>query len=140
MVRRMFEAARFVGHLGVELVGVGPGWCESALPWPAPQLEQQNGFLHAGVLATMADHTAGGALVTLLPAGQGVLSIEFKINMLRPASGALRCRAEVLRRGRSIGVVESSVYAKGEDAEEELVSRSMVTLAIVDLERLPAAR
>ena len=66
---------------------------------------QQDNFIHAGVLATIADHTAGMASLTLVPEGQIVLTVEFKINILRPAAGdSLKCKARVLKFGKTITV------------------------------------
>ena len=57
-VKRIFEQAQFVRSLGIELIGIGDGWCETRVA-VTPTLEQQHGFVHAGVLMTLADHTAG---------------------------------------------------------------------------------
>ena len=104
---------------------------------------QQDGFVHAGVMATMADHTAGYAAFTVVDEGFKILSIEFKINMFKPAFGAgLECRSNVLRRGRQIIVAESEVYdirkdlgeGLGTDLGEEkqfLVAKATVTLMAV---------
>lgn len=122
--------APFIAHLGVELVAIGEGWCELRLrvqPW---QL-QQSGVVHAGVLATLADHCAGAAASTLLAEGQAVVSAEFKINLLRGARGdTLRCRADVLKTGRTLTVVEASVFADSAGGSE-LVARLNATMAIV---------
>ena len=129
-VRHIFAAAPFIAELGIELDDVGEGHCQSRLAL-ARRHCQQDGFVHAGVLATMADHTAGAAAGTLVRADQTVLTIEFKINLLRPAVGdARRCRAAVLRQGRSISVVESEVFAR-RDGREVLVATATVTLAVV---------
>lgn len=130
LVKAIFDAAPFVRALGLSLDEAAPGRCESSLT-VAPQHLQQDGFLHAGVMATMADHTAGGAGATLVGPGETVLTIEFKINLLRPALGdRLRCRASVLRRGRTIIAAESEVFARA-DGAEKLVAKAMVTLAVV---------
>lgn len=130
LVKAIFDAAPFVRTLGLSLDGAAPGRCESSLP-VAPHHLQQDGFVHAGVLATMADHTAGGAGATLVGSEETVLTIEFKINLLRPALGdRLRCRASVLRRGRMIVAAESEVFAHA-DGAEKLVAKAMVTLAVV---------
>ena len=128
-ISKMFEATPFVQDLGIELVDVGEGWCETTLRL-TPKHLQQNGYVHAGVSATIADHTAGGAAMSLAPHGFGVLSIEFKINLLRPAIGErLRCRATVLKPGRSISFVEAEVFSVSNP--ERLVAKASVTLAIV---------
>lgn len=130
-VQAMFRTAPFVADLGVEPTAAADGTCESVLPLQARHL-QQSGVAHAGVVATLADHTAGGAAVSLLPEGRGVVSIEFKVNLLRPARGErLRCKATVLKGGRTISVAEAEVFAlQGED--QKLVAKATVTLAIVD--------
>ena len=129
-VRTIFERAAFVSDLGIRLSDLGPGWCESVLD-VAPKHLQQDGYVHAGVQATIADHTAGGAAGTLAAEGDLVLTVEFKINFLRPALGErLRCRATVLRQGKTLNVAESEVFAE-RDGNERLVAKSMVTLALV---------
>lgn len=128
--RTIFARAAFVGDLGIRLQDAGPGWCESVLE-VAPRHMQQDGYVHAGVQATIADHTAGGAAGTLAAEGDLVLSVEFKINFLRPALGErLLCRAAVLKQGKTLHVAESEVYAE-RDGNRKLVAKAMVTLALV---------
>ena len=128
--RRILDGAPFTRDLGLRLESLGEGTCTTVLDLEERHL-QQDGFVHAGVQATIADHTAGTAGATLISDGRAVLSIEFKINLLRPARGErLVCRAKVLRPGRSVSVVESEVYAV-EEGRERLVSKAMVTLAVV---------
>jgi uncharacterized protein (TIGR00369 family) len=92
---------------------------------------QQDGFIHAGVMATMADHTAGYSAFTIVPEDRQILTIEFKINFLRPAFGqALVCRARVLREGRKIIVAESEVFDVRGDREIPS-AKAMVTLMAV---------
>lgn len=74
----------------------------------------------------MADHTAGSAASTLIQPGQYVLTVEFKINLLRPAAGAkLRCKAQVLKPGKTLSIVESEVFTN------KLVSKATLTLAVL---------
>ena len=92
---------------------------------------QQDGFIHAGVMATMADHTAGYAAFTTVAEEFQILTIEFKINFLKPAYGdALICRSKVIRGGNSIIVSESEVFDE-RDGVEFLVAKAMVTLMAV---------
>ncbi len=110
-IEQGFAAAAFVNDVGIRLVDCGPGWCESRVEISARHL-QQGGIVHAGVQSTIADHTAGAAASTLLAAGEFVVTVEFKINLLRPASGeALVCRAQVLKPGAAVIVVEAEVFA-----------------------------
>src|SRR5688572_17606788 len=82
----IFASAPYMTELGVSLVRVGRGLCETVLVI-RPKHTQQNGFVHAGVTAAMGDHTAGGAAATLAPADHGVLTTEYSIHLLRPARG-----------------------------------------------------
>jgi len=134
-VRRIFSEAPFVRSLGIELVDLGPGWCETTLSI-VDRHQQHHGYVHAGVQATLADHTAGAAASTLIGPGEQILSVEFKLNLLRTARAArLRCRASVLKPGRTITVVEAEVYAVG-DTQETLISKATVTLATVPADRV----
>jgi uncharacterized protein (TIGR00369 family) len=97
---------------------------------------QQDGFIHAGVMATMADHTAGYSAFTTVSDHMQILTIEFKINFLRPAFGdTLICSSHVIREGRQVIVAESEVYDVRE-AEEVPVAKAMVTLMAVPKEKL----
>ena len=128
--RRVFCEAPFVNDLGCRLTDLGSGWLESALDI-VPRHCQHHGFIHAGVQATMADHTAGGAATTLLADGGAVLTAEFKINLLRPAKGTmLTCRAEVLKPGSGLVIAESEVFT-WDGGARSLVAKAMVTLAVV---------
>lgn len=128
-VERILQAAPFIRSLGVEAVEIAPGLCVTRLV-VREEHQQQDGFVHAGVLATIADHTAGAAGATLIPAGAIVLTAEFKINLLRSARGReLRCVGRVLKPGRTLIVAESEVYAGEEGAI--LVAKATVTLAVV---------
>ena len=125
-----FSAAPFVAHLGIELENLGEGWCEAGLRLQDWHL-QQTGVVHAGVLATLADHCAGAAASTQLAEGEFVVTVEFKINLLRGARGErLSCRAEVLKRGSTLTVVESQVYAEAA-GRRELVAKLNATMAVL---------
>lgn len=97
---------------------------------------QQDGFIHAGVMATMADHTAGYAAFTTVAEEFQILTIEFKINFLRPAYGnALVCRSSVIREGHQLIISESEVFDQ-RVGEEALVAKALVTLMAVPKDRL----
>ena len=97
---------------------------------------QQDGFIHAGVMATMADHTAGYAAFTTVSEEYQILTIEFKINFLRPAHGnALVCRSRIIREGKQIIIAESEVSDLA-DGSETLAAKAMVTLMAVHRDRL----
>src|SRR5690606_41278773 len=97
LVEQGFARANFIQDLGIRLTDCGPGWVEAELNI-LPRHLQQNGFIHAGVQTTLADHAAGAAAATLVADGQTVLTLEIKVNLLRPARSArLLCHAEVLK-------------------------------------------
>ncbi len=126
-----FRQVPFLKHVGVKLLDVGEGWCESEII-VEPHHLQQGGYIHAGVLSTMADHTAGGAATTLVAKDEFVLTLDFTMNLLRAAQGTrLRCRSEVLKPGSRFSVVESAVYVAGEDGKEVLVAKGTFTMAIL---------
>ncbi|WP_290699161.1 PaaI family thioesterase [Amphritea sp.] len=130
-VERVFYEAPFVRHLDFELVSFEAGRCESKVLLQEKHL-QQDGYVHAGVQATLADHTAGTAAVTLLAEGQIILTAEFKVNLLRAAKGEqLYCRSWVLKPGGQLIIAESELFCLAGD-KAELVSKATVTLAVVD--------
>jgi uncharacterized protein (TIGR00369 family) len=130
-VAAIFEGAAFLRTLGIRLEEVGPGWCQTSLPL-TPALHQQHGFAHAGVITTLADHTAGGAARSAVPPGRDVLTLELKINFLRPGRGErLLARGRTLRAGRRTVVSESEVFAV-EDGQEVLIAKLSSTLTVMD--------
>ncbi len=97
---------------------------------------QQDGFIHAGVMATMADHTAGYAAFTTVAASFQILTIEFKINFLRPAHGtSLVCKSRVIREGSQIIIAESAVFDQ-RGGEEFGVAKALVTLMAIPREKI----
>ena len=130
-IRGVFEGVPFLAHLGIRLADLGPGWAESRLE-VKPHLGQAEGFVHAGAVATMADHTAGTAAGTLTTPAQTVLTVEFHIQLLRPATGeSLRCRAEIIRAGSRLVFAEAKVRALS-GGEEKLVAAFTSTMALVE--------
>ena len=97
---------------------------------------QQDGFIHAGVMATMADHTAGYSAFTIVPEDYQILTIEFKVNFLKPAHGdSLLCNSRVIREGSQIIISESEVF-DGRKEGEVLVAKATVTLMAVHKDKL----
>src|SRR3977135_428663 len=83
-IRRSFARQTIMGLIGAELTRAAPALIEITLPYRT-DLTQQHGYLHAGVVTTIADSACGYAAYSLMPAETEVLSVEFKINLLRPA-------------------------------------------------------
>jgi uncharacterized protein (TIGR00369 family) len=129
VVRESFGRQTLMATLGVELVHVAPGEVHLSLPY-SPALCQQNGYVHAGAIASMADSANGYAAFTLAPPDFDVLAVEFKINLLAPAQGSqfLAC-GRVLRPGRTLTVCLADVYAV--TAEERTPIATMLSTIIV---------
>lgn len=112
----------FLRLIGAELTGVHRGYAEFSLPFHE-SLQQQHGFLHAGVITTIADVAAGYAAYTLMPPNSEVLSVEFKVNLLRPGVGErFVARGKVLKPGRTLSVVQGDVFAVAHGTEKLVAS------------------
>jgi uncharacterized protein (TIGR00369 family) len=121
-VRESFARQRLMQAIGARLVGVAPGAVEIALPY-REDLTQQHGFLHAGVIAAVLDSACGYAAYTLMPADAAVLSVEFKTNLLAPATGSeLVARGRVVRAGRTITVCQADGLMQDGAAERHVAT------------------
>jgi len=110
-VRRSFGKQSVMETIGARMTEVAPGATTIALA-VAPHICQQHGFVHAGIVSTIADSACGYAALSLMPAGAGVLTAEFKINLLAPAAGdRLEARGRVVRAGRMLTVAQAEVEA-----------------------------
>lgn len=120
----------FPAYCGFQVDRVAYGEFETSLKVSSDH-RQQDGFVHAGVIATMADHTAGYAAYTTVDEQFRILTIEFKINYFRPAGGeAIVCRSRVISNGKKVIVAESEAFSIS-GGQEKLVSKAMVTLMAV---------
>jgi len=114
--------------IGAELSLLEPGIVEITLPYRA-DLAQQNGYMHAGIVTTIADSAAGYAAYSLMPAGAEVLSVEFKVNLLRPAQGkSFLARAEVIKPGRTLTVARADVFGVADSSDRTLVAAMLATI------------
>ena len=126
-VRDSFGRQPFMDHIGARITNLAPGFCEIAIDYRR-ELTQQHGFVHGGVLASIADSAAGYAAFSLMPAEASILTVEYKLNLLRPGRGeAMIARGRVLKPGRTLTVVQSDVFARRDGGEEQVVS-SLQTL------------
>lgn len=129
-VRASFARQGLMATLGATLESVSPGKVEIALI-PRPELSQQHGFVHAGAVSTIADTAAGYAALTLMPADRGVLTTEFKINLLAPAVGRrLIARGRVIKAGRTLTLAQSEVFAESEGRERLIAFLTATLMAI----------
>ncbi|HWZ26921.1 MAG TPA: PaaI family thioesterase [Gemmatimonadales bacterium] len=128
-VRESFGRQNHMATLGARIVFLAPGEVHLAFPFDA-RFGQQNGFMHAGAIASVADSANGYAAYTLAPPDTDVLAVEFKINLLAPARGSefLAC-GRVLRAGRTLTVCQAEVFAGG--ASERTLIATMLSTIIV---------
>lgn len=125
-----FARQTIMTTIGATLTHVAPGEVDIVLPF-RPDLCQQHGFVHAGVVTTIVDSACGFAALTLMPPGAGVLTIEFKSNFLAPAAGdTFVARGRVIRAGRQITVVSGEVIAQSA-AGGKVVSLMQATMMAV---------
>lgn len=130
VVRDSFAAQRLMTTIGARLTVVTAGAIEIRVPF-RPDLTQQHGFLHAGVVASALDSACGYAAFSLMPEGAGVLTVEFKINLLAPARGdELIARGRVIRAGRTIAVCEGEA-AMIVDGTETPVATMLATIMTI---------
>ena len=121
-VRRSAEKQNFITLIGAKLTRIAPGEVEFTMPFRA-DLTQQHGFVHAGVITTLADVACGYAAYTLMPAESEVLSVEFKVNLLRPAAGeTFIARARVLKPGKTLTVTEANVFTSTANGEKHIAT------------------
>ena len=110
-VNQSFQSQTFMHTLGARLISAEIGCVTIELPF-SKSLCQQQGFLHAGVVATLADNVCGYAALTEAPAGADVVTAEFKINFLRPAIGEkLVASGQVENAGKRLSVCRGEVRA-----------------------------
>lgn len=127
-VERSFALQPIMNLIGGRLSLVKPGVVEITLPFRA-DLGQQDGYLHAGILTTIADSASGYAAYSLMPPDSSVLSVEFKVNLLRPAQGeAFVASAEVIKAGRTLTVVRADAFGLDGKGVRTLVATMLSTM------------
>ena len=129
-VRASFARQGAMRLMAAELVDVAPGYCAIALV-PRPEVAQQHGYVHAGVVSAIVDSAGGYAGLTLFPADASVLTIEFKVNLLAPARGdRLLAEGFVVKAGRTLAVTRGEVHAE-QSGKRTLVALMQQTLMVM---------
>jgi uncharacterized protein (TIGR00369 family) len=129
-VRDSFARQGAMALIGAALADVAPGYCAIALV-PRPEVSQQHGYVHAGILATLVDSAGGYAGFTLFPEESSVLTVEYKLNLLAPAQGE-RIVAEgfVVKPGRTLVITRGEVHAE-QGGQRTLVAIMQQTLMVM---------
>ena len=137
-VRESFERQAHMATLNARITRLEPGAVDLTAPYD-PRFSQQNGFWHAGAVASLADSANGYAAFSLAPAGTDVLAVEFKINLLAPAEGeAFRAEGRVLRPGRTLTVCRADVFGIS-GGDSRLVATMLSTIIIRPLTDVPTS-
>jgi len=110
-IRESFARQQAMALIGARLATVAPGAVAIELPF-RDDLTQQKGFVHGGIIGMIADSAAGYAAFSLMPAGCSLVTVEYKMNILAPATGSLVARGEVVKAGRTLTVARAEVYAQ----------------------------
>ena len=133
-VRASFTRQAAMESLGITILRLQAGEIELAMPYNAA-FTQQHGFMHAGIITTALDSACGYAAFSLMPAEAGVLTIEFKTNLLAPAKGELfTFHGHVLKPGRIITVCEAQAFAHDGGSSKLVASMTATLMALLDRE------
>jgi uncharacterized protein (TIGR00369 family) len=129
-VRASFDRQKIMLLIGAELSRLAPGECEIRLPYK-PELSQQHGYFHGGIIGTIADSAGGYAAFTLMPADASILTVEYKMNLLAPGDGELLiARGRVLKSGRTLTVaqVDTAVVKEGRETPCATLLQTLMTM------------
>lgn len=129
-VRASFARQGAMALMGAELIAVEPGFCAIALV-PRPEVSQQHGYVHAGVVSAIVDTAGGYAGYSLFPEDSSVLTVEFKLNLLAPAAGErLVAEGRVIKPGRTLAITQGEVHAE-RGGRRTLVALMQQTLMVM---------
>ena len=131
-IRERFARGGLMQTLGASMEKTMPGEVHLAMPFN-PLWTQQHGYLHAGIITSLVDTACGYATYTLIEPESGVLTVEFKVNFLRPGRGEkFIAVGRVLKFGRTLTVCQGEVTAY-ENGQENLIAAMQATMMVVDL-------
>ena len=129
-VRASFARQGAMTLIGALMTDLAPGYCAISVV-PRPEILQQHGYVHAGIVATLVDSAGGFAGFTLFPADSSVLTVEFKLNLLAPAIGdRLVAEGFVVKPGRTLVITRGEVHAE-KDGQRTLVALMQQTLIVM---------
>ena len=125
-----FDRQPAMRTLGISIARVEPGEVDLSMPYSA-DFTQQDGFVHAGIITAGLDNACGIAAFTLMPSGSGVLTVEFKTNLLAPAKGErFAFRAHVIKPGRTLTVCDARAFAESGGAETLIATMTGTLMAL----------
>ena len=128
-VRDSFQRQGFMRSIGAVLESVESGAVTISCS-AADDLTQQHGLIHGGVIASLADVACGYAALSLMPDGKEVLTVEFKVNFLKPANtDRVIAVAQVVQAGRTLTVCEATVF---DSSQTKAIARMTATMMAVE--------
>ena len=131
-VSASFARQQVMGTLGITIKDLTPGHIELAMGFDKA-ITQQHGFVHAGIITTALDSACGYAALSLMRADAEVLTVEFKTNLLAPASGErFIFRASVVRPGRTLSVCDAKAFAVTGTGEKLIATMTGTLMAVYD--------
>jgi uncharacterized protein (TIGR00369 family) len=129
-VRESFARQGAMTLIGATLLDIRPGYCAIGLV-PLPELSQQHGYVYAGIVSAIVDTAGGYAGFTLFPPDSSVLTVEYKLNLLAPATGdQLVAEGHVVKPGRTLVITRGEVHAE-RGGERSLVALMQQTLIVM---------
>lgn len=130
--RASFEQQQFMDTLGAKMVAIRQGEAIIELAFSG-HLTQQHGFLHAGAVTSIVDSACGYAALSLMPERAAVLSVEFKINLMKPAAGSMfRATGKVVRSGKTLTVCSGLVEALNGNRWTDIAVMQATMMAVLD--------
>ena len=127
-VRESFARQPMMATLGVVITRLEPGMVDLEFDH-REQFTQQHGFIHAGVIATVLDSACGYAAFSLMPADAAVLTVEYKVNLLRPArADRYRASAVVTKPGRTLTVCQATATPVDDDQAIAVMTGTLMSL------------
>lgn len=127
-IQQSFNRQGIMKTIGAQLEEVQQGQVKITCRF-SENLTQHNGFFHAGVLTTIVDSACGYAALTTMPENANVLTVEFKVNFMKPANtDQLVAIGKVLQTGKTITICEGYVY---DQKEEKLIAKMTATMIAI---------
>lgn len=124
-IKQNFDRQGLMKTLNAELTSVEKGQVKISCGF-SEALTQQHGYFHAGVTTSIVDSACGYAALTLLTDNVEVLTIEFKVNFLKPAkTKKLVAIGKVLQSGKTLTVCDGFVF---EETESKLIAKMTATI------------
>jgi uncharacterized protein (TIGR00369 family) len=129
-VRASFNRQHVMQVIGARLVAVGAGEARIELPF-SPELTQQHGYIHAGIIGTIVDSACGYAAYTLFPPDSEVLTVEYKVNFLAPAKGEkFVAIGRAIKPGRTLTVCTGEVWAHDQSEAKQIAAMQATMMTV----------